>query len=583
MTVLAEQIARTILAGFEKHFVFHQEVTSGARERFERMDWAGIQRTSAERIHLYDRRVTETIDKVRGVFGLSALDEYLWRDVKADYVARLRHHCRPELAETFYNSVFCRLFDRRYFNNKNIFVESIADRDKLVDQYRVFMSFHPNDAGLRGSIRDMLSSFYFSIPFEDIDRDAGYIEQHFLKNSPLRNAPLDEMRIDVLETPFFRNKGAYLIGRVTRGEHCYPFVVPLMNEGAGLYADALLTTRDQVGLVFSFSRAYFMVQMSVPVATIAFLQTLLPGKPLAELYMSVGFHKQAKNEFYRDFLHHLARTKDKFVIAPGARGMVMCVFTLPSYPYVFKIMKDRFDPPKDVTHEQVANRYLLVKQHDRVGRMADTLEFSDAAFPLQRFSQELLAELCAVAAASLEVDGEMLFIRHLYIERRMRPLDLFLEHASPAEARSVIADWGLAVKELKAVNIFPGDLLFKNFGVTRQGRVVFYDYDEISYLTDCSFRRIPPPRYPEDELAAEPAFNVGPHDVFPEEFLTFIATNAQRRQTLLDTHPELLDYRYWQQRQKDVAAGVYANIFPYPREARFPHRRSPSSANPTLS
>ncbi|MEJ2345184.1 MAG: bifunctional isocitrate dehydrogenase kinase/phosphatase [Gammaproteobacteria bacterium] len=570
MRILAHQIARTILAGFEKHFAFHQEVTSGARERFERRDWPAAQRAAIERISLYDRRVREIIAKVRETFGITELDEPLWREVKAAYLDLLRCHCRPELAETFYNSVFCQMFERKYFNNANIFVESVADRRKLVDQYRVYMSFHPKDGGLHTSVRELLSSFYFSLPFEDLERDTANIVDMFLTHSPLRRAPVDELRIDVLETPFFRNKAAYLIGRVMRREHCYPFVVPLLNNGRGaVYADALLTTGDQLGLVFSFSRAYFMVKTPVPAATIHFLESLLHNKPLAELYMSIGFHKQAKNQFYRDFLHHLRDSSDPFIIAPGARGMVMSVFTLQSYPYVFKVIKDRFDPPKEVTHEQVIHRYLLVKQHDRVGRMADTLEFSDAAFPRHRFSPQLLEELQRVAPSSLEIEDDIIVIKHLYIERRMRPLNLFLEQASESEARAAIADWGLAIKELMAANIFPGDLLFKNFGVTRQGRVVFYDYDELSYLTECRFRKIPEPRYPEDELAAEPAFDVGPHDVFPEEFLTFITTDPQRRQMLLESHPELLDYRYWRQRQQDVENGVYTNVYPYAERFRF--------------
>jgi isocitrate dehydrogenase kinase/phosphatase len=272
--------------------------------------------------------------------------------------------------------------------------------------------------------------------------------------------------------------------------------------------------------VFSFTRAYFMAKTPVPAATVDFLHSLMPGKSLAELYMSIGFQKQGKNEFYRDFLDHLANSEDTFRIAPGTRGLVMLVFTLPSYPYVFKLIRDRFPPPKDVTRELVKQRYQQVKRHDRVGRMADTLEFSDVAFPLHRFSPELLQELRMEVPSLLEMEGEMLVLRHLYIERRMTPLDLYLAQASPAEQRAVLDDWGLALKQLMGVNIFPGDLLFKNFGVTRHGRVVFYDYDEVCYLGECNFRKIPQARTLEDEMSAEPWYTVGPRDVFPEEFPT---------------------------------------------------------------
>jgi isocitrate dehydrogenase kinase/phosphatase len=567
----AEQIARTILAGFEKHFSFFQEITGGARERFERCDWQGIREASAERINLYDERVRETIGKLRMTFALEALDEPLWIRVKAIYVELLRHHQRPELCETFYNSVFCQMFHRKYYHNDNIFVDSLADLERLVKEYRAYLSFHPRDGGLETSVREILNAYYFKLPFEDFERDVAHIVEAFLRDSPLAKTPLDRLRIDMLDTPFYRNKGAYLIGRVVHGDTRLPFVIPVMNnEHGGLYCDALLTTGEHLAIIFSFARGYFLVKTPVPSATVAFLKGLMANKGIAEIYMSIGFHKQAKNEFYRDFLHHLEATDDPFEIAPGVRGMVMSVFTMPSFPYVFKVIKDRFAPPKDTTREAVKRCYLLVKMHDRIGRMADTLEYSEVAFPRDRFSPELLEELTEHAPSLLEFEDDVIIIRHVYIERRMRPLNLFLEETAPEEARAAIDDWGLAIKELMSVNIFPGDLLFKNFGVTRHGRVVFYDYDEISYLTDCNFRKLPEPMFPEDELSAEPGFSVGPRDVFPEEFATFITTDPEHRRMLRETHPELLDYRYWQERQEDIQDGVQADVFPYPAEVRFP-------------
>ena len=507
---------------------------------------------------------------MRDTFGITALDEPLWQSVKASYIKLLQHHLRPELAETFYNSVFCQMFERKYYNNNNIFVESVADRDRLAAQHRVYFSLYPKDGGLETCVREILSSYYFSLPYEDMERDVHNIVNAFIERSPMAKRQHAELRIDMLEAPFYRNKGAYLIGRVIWKRDQLPFVIPLMNNERGaIYADAMLTAGDELAVVFSFARAYFMVRAPAPVATVAFLRGLMTNKPIAEIYMSIGFHKQAKNEFYREFLHHLHSSDDQFVIAPGARGMVMEVFTLPSFPYVFKVIKDRFAPPKDTTREAVEECYHLVKMHDRIGRMADTLEYSDVAFPKERFAPELLDELRENIASSLEEENGIVVIKHLYIERRMRPLNLFLEQAAPDEARAAIADWGLALKELMAVNIFPGDLLFKNFGVTRHGRVVFYDYDEILYLTDCNFRALPQPRYPEDEFSAEPAFNVEPRDIFPEEFLTFITTDSRQRMMLLQSHPDLLDHRYWQRRQQDISQGVHADVYPYPEALRF--------------
>jgi isocitrate dehydrogenase kinase/phosphatase len=308
---------------------------------------------------------------------------------------------------------------------------------------------------------------------------------------------------------------------------------------------------------------------------ITFVARLLPCKAKADLYTAIGLQKHGKTEFYRDFLHHLRHSGDAFVTAPGVKGMVMIVFTLPSYPYVFKVIKDRFPPAKEVTKDLVKEKYQLVKQHDRVGRMADSLEYSQAAFPLRRFSAELLREVQTEAASSVQIDGEQIVLSHLYIERRMTPLDLYLEHADEDERREVIDEYGQAIRELAAANIFPGDMLLKNFGVTRHGRVVFYDYDEISYMTDCNFRRIPEPPYPEYELMAEPWYPVAPNDVFPEEFATFLVASPRVRKTFLERHREILDADYWRRTQERVRSGHFEDVFPYPHARRFSRRGLP--------
>src|SRR5262249_16378251 len=300
-------------------------------------------------------------------------------------------------------------------------------------------------------------------------------------------------QLQVLSSLFFRNRTAYVVGRIINGFHVYPFVVPIKRDDEGkLYVDALLMDSEHIALRFSANRAYFLVDMELPSAYVAFLRDLLPVRSEAELYTMVGLQKQGKTLFFRDFLHHLKHSTDDFIVAPGIKGLVMTVFTLPSYPYVFKVIRERIAPSKETTPEKRKKKYFLVKHHDRVGRMADTLEYSDVAFPRARCTPELLEELKSFAPSLIEEDGEMIVVKHLYIERRMTPLNLFIESATPAQRKHVLGDYGDALKQLAAVNIFAGDLLFKNFGVTRFGRVVFYDYDEIEYVTSCRFRHIPP-------------------------------------------------------------------------------------------
>ncbi|MEJ2621950.1 MAG: bifunctional isocitrate dehydrogenase kinase/phosphatase [Candidatus Thiodiazotropha sp.] len=564
-----QQVARSILTGFERHFSFFQEISSAARQRFERADWLAVREASAKRINFYDLRVKEAIERLKSSFDIEQLDEGLWQDVKQIYTRLLATHSRPELAETFYNSVFCRLFDRRYYDNDKIFIESQVDRQELADRYRVYMSFHLDDGDLQGSIWDMLSAFYFSLPYEDIDRDCKLLADSLIEQTGFETLP-EDLRFDVLESPFYRNKAAYLIGRMVYGEAIRPFIIPLINNEEGaLHVDALLVCDRHVEALFSFARAYFMAKTPVPTATVAFLKSIMPDKTLSELYMSIGLHKQAKNEFYRDLLKHLDESEDQFVLAAGTPGLVMQVFTLPSFPYVFKVIRDQFPPQKEVTHKLIKARYLQVKKHDRIGRMADTLDFAEVALPLDRIEPALLQELQDTIASQLEIDDDKLVIKHLYIERRMTPLNLYLDETDEELAREILDDWGLALKQLMGVNIFPGDLLFKNFGVNCQRKVVFYDYDEICYLSECNFRRIPPPRSSLDLFRDEPWYSVNPNDIFPEEFITFISTDPKIRKMLMELHPDLFDISSWKSAQDNLAAGRQADVFPYPRKIRF--------------
>ena len=434
----------------------------------------------------------------------------------------------------------------------------------------------------------MLQDFDLRLPFDNITRDAGWVAEAMLKR--LGDAKLRaNFQIQVLSGLFFRNKGCYVVGKLINGFTEFPFALPILhNKGGSLVVDAALFGEDDLLVLFSFARAYFMVDMEVPSAYVQFLRSMMPRKPRNEIYNALGLAKQGKTLFYRDFLHHLRHSTDKFRIAPGIKGMVMLVFDLPSFPYVFKVIKDYYPPPKDTSREQIKGKYLLVKQHDRVGRMADTLEYSEVGFPRDRFSDELIAEIEKFAPSQLEIndrdgDGTLeVILKHVYIERRMIPLNIYLQEAfdaggaNPADTSDTAArareqielgvvEYGNAIKDLVAANIFPGDMLWKNFGITRHGKVVFYDYDEIEYITDCNFRRVPAPRNEEDEMSGETWYSVGPKDVFPETFGPFLLGNPAVRGVFMKHHADLLDAAFWQSHKDRIAAGHVHDVFPYDR------------------
>lgn len=567
----AQHIADIIMRGFRRHFRLFQQITANAQQRFANADWSGFLTDNAERISYYDTRVSETIAVLQQELPVHCLDEALWQQVKQHYLVYLQFHPQAELAETFYNSVFCQLFDRQYFHNQNIFVESTLNKQQLpAPVASVYDSYFPAQDGLRHCLRRILSGFSLGVAFENLDRDIRLIVKTFVAQSSHGRHPVHQIRFDILKSVFYRNKAAYVVGRVVSPDGQQPFIMPVLHQRSrGLFVDSLITDSQQMTIIFGFSRAYFMVDLPVPSALVHFLRELLPHKTLAELYASVGLHKQGKTEFYRELLQHLAQSRDAFVAAPGIRGMVMMVFTLPSFPYVFKVIRDKFADTKPFGRDTVKRRYHLVKTHDRVGRMADTLEYSDVALPKNRFSGELLAELQQSIAGSLLIEDDLVVIKHLYIERRMLPLNLALEQASPMEKRRLMQDYGQALKDMIAANIFPGDMLLKNFGVTRHGRVVFYDYDEVQYLLDMNFRTIPPPDNWDDMLSAEPWYPIHPGDVFPEQIATFVTAQPELRQLLQELHPELLDAGFWQQKQARIKNGIVEDVFAYPQQQRF--------------
>lgn len=578
-TLNADAIAALILRGFRRHFRLFLTLSEQAGRLFLSAQWTQFLTQSAERIHYYDDRVQETISQLQSMLPSHEPDATLWYQVKLSYINLLRFHPQAELAETFYNSVFCRLFARQYFHNRNIFVESSLNRSQLpAPVASVYHSFFPVQFGMRSCLRHLLQQSGLAPYFADIERDIRLIQQSFVQQSSHSRHPVHHMRLDVLSSVFYRNKAAYIVGRVVSPDGQQPFILALLHSPSStpdapqLEVDSLITDPRLMSIIFGFSRAYFMVQLPVPSAMVQFLKELMPHKTLAELYACLGLHKQAKNEFYRELLQHLAQSRDHFVIAPGTRGLVMAVFTLPSFPYVFKVIKDTFGSSKSVSREQVKQRYRLVKQHDRVGRMADTMEFSNVALPRQRFSAELLAELQQDIAGSLSIEGDVVLISHLYIERRMTPLDLALQQCSDHDKDALMQDFGHAIKDMMAANIFPGDMLLKNFGVTRHGRVVFYDYDEVQYLLDMRFRTLPKAQSDSDLYADEPWFAIEVGDVFPEQISTFVTAKPELRQRLWQYHPELLDAAYWQQQQQQIRQGVISDFFPYPAELRFRQR-----------
>ena len=588
---LAYDIAKAMMDGFNRHYQLFRSESARAKQRFETADWHAQQRAQRERIEFYDLRVRECERRLEKEFHADDQAMDVWHQIKLHYIGLLVNHLQPELAETFFNSVTTKILHRTHFHNDFIFVRPAVSTEYIENDLReakpTYRAYYPAQGDLADTMRTLLEDFDLQCPFEDLTADAQQVARAMrarLGKVKLRA----NFQLQVLTSLFYRNKGAYAVGKIINGFGEIPFALPILHgNGAKVGIDAVLFGEDDLQMLFSFARAYFMVDMAIPSAYVQFLRSLMPRKPRGEIYNALGLAKQGKTLFYRDFLYHLRHSSDMFRIAPGIKGMVMLVFDLPSFPYVFKVIKDFYPPQKDTTREQIKGKYQLVKRHDRVGRMADTLEYSEVAFPRARFTDELIAEIEQFAPSQLEIsdrdgDGQTeVILKHVYIERRMIPLNIYLQeafdvglddpHAKRQIERSVV-EYGNAIKDLVAANIFPGDMLWKNFGITRNGKVVFYDYDEIEYITESNFRKVPKPRTEEDEMSGEIWYSVGKHDVFPETFGPFLLGNDAVREVFMKHHADLLDVGFWQQHKDRIKAGHVFDVFPYEQGKRFAAR-----------
>ena len=563
----AHEAAHAIQAAFLSYHARFTQITRQAKARFEARAWREAQVDAVERLTLYRTAVNDTVRDLAVSVGSNIRNAFFWHEIKTIHGRLTEGRQDTSLARTFFNSVTRRIFT-------TVGVDPLIEYVDLLDQPELrspagqapFWTYR-GGRPMADIVTDIFSGLPFRPEFQDLSRDAALaaaaIERH-LESSGAAAAEA----VEVLPPIFYRGTVAYVVGRIRTADTVVPLLFAFLHPEDGIVADAVLLHEDEVSIVFSFTRAYFHVDVDRPQLTIAFLQSIMPRKPTDELYTAIGYNKHGKTVFYRNLMQHLATTDDRFEIAEGEPGLVMSVFALPSFNTVFKVIRDRFGQPKSTTREAVRSRYELVFVHDRVGRLADAQEFEYLEFARSRFSPALLDELLSEARSSVRVEGDRIIIRHLYTERRVTPLNLFLRSAGPAAGKEAIIDYGTAIKELAAANIFTGDMLLKNFGVTRHGRVIFYDYDELCLLTDCHFRSIPETDDPLLEMAADPWFSVGERDVFPEEFRSFFVLPGPLGEAFMSRHADLVDVEFWRRIQERQTSGEVVEVLPYREERR---------------
>jgi isocitrate dehydrogenase kinase/phosphatase len=558
--------ARQIADAFARYNAEFRTITRRAPLRFDERDWKGGQRDAVQRIELYEQFVNQTVAELRLSLGEQAQHRPLWRQIRGEFAALISAFPDTEFTKTFFSSI-----SRRLFGTVGVApdIEFVAtDLDPLADIHSaVDTNTYVNHGSLSLLFEDLLGDVRFRSPWRDLDKSIGHVTAEVQAHLDARGERREVEKVEVIRPVFYQISRAYMVGRIVGREFVLPLVIALKNSDGGVLVDAVMLSEDDVSIVFSFTRSYFHVDLERVAEAVLFLRSIMPRKAVSELFTVLGRARQGKTERYRELMRSLEHTRDRFVHAAGERGLVMVCFTLPSFDVVFKVIRDRFAYPKTVLREEVMAKYRMVFIHDRAGRLVDAQEFRRLRFARERFAPELLEELAREAAGTVHQEGPDLVFDHMYIERRMTPLNLYLRSVPAGDAERAVLDYGQCIRDLACTNIFPGDLLLKNFGVTRHGRVIFYDYDELCSVTDCNFRDVPPATDPDDEMRGEAWFYVGENDVFPETFLNFLGFTDEQRAALLRMHADILTAAFWRGMQQRLIEGEVLEVLPYQ-----PHR-----------
>ena len=537
----AAELATGLRQRFEDYNAEFTRITRKAARRFIERDWHAGRADAVKRIELYEQHVSGAIEALRQELGDRTHDRELWVEIKRRFEDQIVNLPDSDFYRTFLNSITRDLFATVGVDEQIEFTATASGRASGSVPIRV----HPVGDSLQRAVCELLTDLPFAGLISDVEAFSRQICRELTPHFDSRRQSAAPQLVEVIDAPFYRGPTATIVGRMIGDGSITPFVIVFLHAADGLKVESVLLSRSDIGSLFGFTRSYFHVDLPVVSAAVSLLRTFMPGKPVDELYTILGRAKQGKTERYYALRRHLAQSFDVFVHAPGQRGLVMIVFTLPSHDLVFKVIRDRFGPPKNTTRTEVMEKYKWVFEHDRVGRLVDAQEYRQLRLPKARFMPALLQELLTESGSVCRLDGDDLIVGHCYIERRLRPLDLFLRDEDSVAAERALLDYGDALRELARIDVFPGDLLLKNFGVTSQGKVVFYDYDEVTSLRECNFRELPTASSEEEEMSAEPWFFVGSNDIFPEQWLPFLGVPPELLETFKARHGELLAPGWW--------------------------------------
>ncbi|CFX54209.1 Isocitrate dehydrogenase kinase/phosphatase [Candidatus Filomicrobium marinum] len=570
----ASHIANAILAVFDNYYVRSRHIPYLAKEAFETRNWPETTNLSRERLDIYGRNLDALIPLLKQSWPQFADERGFWVEVEAQYLTQIRERYEADLAFAFLRSTR-RLMRQGEWAPVSYFAgrqKEIVPHDNGPTAIRTFTCIWPVK---NETVIDLLQVPGFNAPFRDIVDDARLIAMRINEtleaatNSDISGASIT---IEMIDGGFFRNRGAYLVGRIKQPSGPdIPLALALLNEKDGIYVDAVLFEADRLHYVFSSALANFHVTAEAYHQLAHFLHSVMPKRPLGLHYSTIGFNHVGKVAVMRELQAEHNTATEQLDFALGFRGTVAIGFSTPSSRYVLKVIRDqpaegyKWDTFPGV--DAILQKYRAVHETDRAGSMLDNIIYDNVRLDREWFTPQLLQEFANAAPDSVKILHRYVLFRHLIVQMKLTPVPEFLKKASPTEAKAAIRELGTCIANNAAANIFNKDLDARNYGVSRIGRVYLFDYDAVEPLTGIKVRTNLD-RIEGEEDIPDWFFEKG--TIFlPEEMLVGLRVDdPDLRRAFREINGELMTTAYWEGMQRALNAGLVPKVRAYPTHMR---------------
>ena len=163
------EIHQILWRGFARFNEAFARITLRAGTRFEQRDWPGMHRDTVERLDLYPESVSTTMAALISNLGSSVYQHDFWSAVKEQFSYTCRQRCDAEIAGTFYNSVYRKLFAADGVDPEQTFLTPPPGQRPEADPIHLYEADHRT---LPQMLRTIMQQYAFETPFADLEEDA---------------------------------------------------------------------------------------------------------------------------------------------------------------------------------------------------------------------------------------------------------------------------------------------------------------------------------------------------------------------------------------------------------------------------